>query len=181
MRRVVILGTSGAGKTTLARALAEIHDLPHIDLDALTSGTYPPITGEAFVTRVREIVARSGWVIDGDYQRGLGELVLSRAEVTVWLDLPLRVSLARMWRRTSSDIRAGARTVHIGLLRWVAHEVSSHVRRRFVMPKRLSAHPGLHVVHLRNQEQVDRWLEAQTSRRPRVTFPHTGARARRLS
>src|SRR6266508_7057534 len=101
MPRAVILGTSGAGKSTVARALGEAYRLPHIDLDELTTGSYPPITGEGFVSRVREVVAGPDWIIDGDYQRRLGDLVLSRAEVAVWLDLPLRVSLARMWRRTA--------------------------------------------------------------------------------
>lgn len=161
MRRAVILGTSGAGKSTLARALAEVYGLPYVDLDDLAGSAYPPVTGEAFVTRVREIVAQPYWIIDGDYHRRLGDLVLSRAEVAVWLDLPLRVSLARMWQRTSRDIRAGTRPLQLALAGWVAHEIRSHIRRRFSMPRRLSAHPSLRVVHLRNKQQVDSWLASQ--------------------
>ena len=163
MRRAVILGTSGAGKSTLARALAEVYGLRHIDLDALTSGTYPPVTGEAFMARVREVVTEPGWIIDGDYQRRLGDLVLGRAEVAVWLDLPLRVSLARIWQRTARDVRSGARPFRLALVRWVAHEIRSHIRRRFSMPGRLSAQPGLRVVRLRTQRQVDAWLASQSA------------------
>lgn len=83
MRRAVILGTSGAGKSTVARALADSYQLPHVDLDELTTGTYPPVAGEAFVCRVREVVAQPDWIIDGDYQRSLGDLVLSRAQTAV--------------------------------------------------------------------------------------------------
>lgn len=79
MPRVVILGTSGAGKSTVAHALAHAYRLPHIDLDNLTTDTYPPVTSEAFVSRVREVVAQADWIIDGDYQGTLGDLVLSRA------------------------------------------------------------------------------------------------------
>jgi adenylate kinase family enzyme/GrpB-like predicted nucleotidyltransferase (UPF0157 family) len=158
MRRIVILGTSGAGKSTVARALGDIYRLPHVDLDALTTGTYPPVTGEAFVRRVRDLVASPAWIVDGDYQRSLGDLVLSRAEVAVWLDLPLRTSLARMWRRTAHDVRVGARPFELALTRWVAHEIRSHLRRRFTLHRRLSAHPDLSVVHLRTQREVDAWL-----------------------
>lgn len=161
MHRAVILGTSGAGKSTVARALGDAHRLPHVDLDDLATGTYPPITGAAFVSRVREVAERPDWIIDGDYQRTLGDLVLSRAEVAVWLDLPLRVSLARMWGRTSGRVRTGALRVDFGLVRWVTHEVRSHVWRRFTMRKRLAAHPNLRVVHLRSQQQVDAWLASQ--------------------
>lgn len=161
MRRVVILGTSGAGKSSVARALSDAYHLPHIDLDDLTTGTYPPVTGEAFVSRVCGVVAQPDWIIDGDYQWRLGDLVLSQAELAVWLDLPLRVSLTRMWRRTAQDVRTGALTMHVGLIRWVTHEVRSHIRRRFTMARRLSAHADLCVVHLRNQHQVDAWLASQ--------------------
>ena len=163
MHRAVILGTSGAGKSTVARALSDIYRSPHIDLDDLTTGTYPPVIGEAFVRQVREVLAQPDWIIDGDYQRRLGDLVLSRAEVAVWLDLPLRVSLARMWRRTSQSVRNGELTLRPGLIRWVAHEVRSHIRRRATMRRRLGAHPSLRVVHLRSQQQVDAWLASQSS------------------
>jgi adenylate kinase family enzyme len=161
MHRAVILGTSGAAKSTVARVLGETHRLPHVDLDDLTTGTYPPVTGEAFVSRVREVVARPEWIIDGDYQRTLGDLVLSRAEVAVWLDLPLRVSLARMWRRTSQGVRTGALRLHFRLIEWVTHEIRSHVRRRFTMQRRLAAHPNLQIVRLRSQQQVDAGLASQ--------------------
>lgn len=100
------------------------------------------------------MLERPGWVIDGDYRRLLGDAVLARAELAVWLDLPLRVSLARMWRRT----RARRLRWDAALLRWVVHEVVSHLRRRVTMEPRLARHPVLEVVHLRSQAQVDAWL-----------------------
>jgi adenylate kinase family enzyme len=163
MHRAVIVGTSGAGKSTVARALSGIYGLPHIDLDDLTTGTYPPVTGESFVRRVREVLAQPDWIIDDDYQRMLGDVVLSLADVAVWLDLPLRVSLARMGRRTSQAVRTGELKVHVGLIGWVAHEIRSHIRRRVTMRRRLAAHPSLRVVHLRSQQQVDAWLASQPS------------------
>ncbi len=93
MRRAVILGNERAGKSTVARALSHIYQLPHIDLDHLTTGTYPPVTGEAFVRRVHAVLAQPKWIIDGDYQRRLDDMVISQAELAVWLDLPFRVSL----------------------------------------------------------------------------------------
>lgn len=173
MERVVILGTSGAGKSSVARILGDAYHLPHVDLDELTTGTYPPVTGEAFVRRVREVVAQPHWIIDGDYQRTLRDLVLARAEVAVWLDLPLRVSLARMWRRTFHHARTGARPLYTALSRWVAHEILSHLQRRFTMQSRLSAHPNLRVVHLRTQRQVDAWLASH--RHPETASSGLGA------
>lgn len=163
MRRAVILGTSGAGKSTVARALSHIYQLPHIDLDHLTTGTYPPVTGEAFVRRLHAVLAQPKWIIDGDYQRRLGDMVISQAELAVWLDLPLRVSLGRMSRRTVQRVRSGEMALRTGHIRWVAHEIHSHIRRRITMGRRLAAHPSLRVVHLRSQKQVDAWLATQPS------------------
>jgi adenylate kinase family enzyme len=145
--RVVVLGTSGAGKSTLARALADISGVPHVDLDDISAG-------DDFLPRVRELIEAPGWIIDGDYRRRLGDSVIAAADLAVWLDLPLRVSLARMWRRT---LRRRLRR-EPQLLGWVAHEVRSHLERRFGMERGLRAHEGLVIVHLRSQADVDTWL-----------------------
>ena len=61
MRRVVILGRGGAGKSVLARALSELTGLPTIELDSLFWQPGPvPTPAEAWVARHRELVAGSG-------------------------------------------------------------------------------------------------------------------------
>jgi adenylate kinase family enzyme len=138
---------SGSGKSTVAAALAATHGVRHVDLDDLAEH-------EDFRARVGDVVAGPNWVIDGDYQRVLGDSVLAASDTAVWLDLPLSVSLARMWRRT----------LRLRLLRepslvgWVAHEVRSHLRRRLNMTARLGRHSHIEVVHLRTQAEVDAWL-----------------------
>ena len=46
------------------------------------------------------VVRSDGWVIDGTYLRKLGPLVLDAADTVVWLDLPMRVWMPRLLRRT---------------------------------------------------------------------------------
>ena len=57
---------------------------------------------QAFRERVQAAIAAApdGWIIDGSYAAKLGDLVLEQADTLVWLDLPLRVCLRRLWRRT---------------------------------------------------------------------------------
>ena len=147
MPRIVVLGTSGSGKSTVAAALAAIHGVRHVDLDDLAQH-------EDFRARVADVVATPSWVIDGDYQRVLGDSVLAGSDTAVWLDLPLSVSLARMWRRTLR-LRLVREPSLVG---WVGHEVRSHFRRRLKMSARLRGHSQLEVVHLRTQAEVDAWL-----------------------
>jgi len=69
--RIVVVGTSGAGKTTLAKNIAAALAIPHIELDALhwdpdwrgLSVTDP----DEFIRRVAAATAGDAWVVDGNY------------------------------------------------------------------------------------------------------------------
>jgi adenylate kinase family enzyme len=104
VRRVAIVtSASGCGGTTVGRRLARRLGVPFHELDALfwqPDWTEPD--AEDFRARAAEIVASDSWVIDGSYQSWLGQLVLAEADIVVWLDLPLRVWLPRLLRRTVS-------------------------------------------------------------------------------
>jgi adenylate kinase family enzyme len=109
--RIVVVGTAGAGKTTLAKTLAASLAIPHVELDALhwdpgwqgVSVTDP----DEFVRRVAEATAGDAWVVDGNY--GLvRKLTWQRATHLVWLDYDRPVIMARVIRRTF--VRAMFRT-----------------------------------------------------------------------
>src|SRR5919201_6914695 len=97
--RILILGRTGSGKTTLARELAGALDVPHVELDALYFG--PDFsTAPLSLLRVRTSAAIAGqrWVTDGN-KRAVRDLVWPRADTVVWLDYPLYVSLWRLAKR----------------------------------------------------------------------------------
>jgi adenylate kinase family enzyme len=109
--RIAVVGTTGSGKTTLAKALAVQLTLPYIELDALNwqaewrdlSRTDP----EDFIRRVTVAVAPEAWVLDGAY--GLvRDLVWRRATHLIWLDYERRVIMYRVICR--SLVRATLRT-----------------------------------------------------------------------
>ena len=62
-------------------------------------------TASELRTAIEPILRSDGWVVDSDYRRKLGTLVLERADTVVWLDLPLRVCLRRLWGRTLPRIK----------------------------------------------------------------------------
>jgi adenylate kinase family enzyme len=109
--RIAVVGTTGSGKTTLAKALAAQLALPYIELDAVNwqagwrdlSRTDP----DEFIRRVALAVAADSWVLDGGY--GLvRDVVWRRATHLVWLDYERRVVMRRVIRR--SLVRAALRT-----------------------------------------------------------------------
>jgi adenylate kinase family enzyme len=105
-RRIAVLSSaSGSGKTTLARALATRHGLPYHELDALHHGPdWSEPSAREFKERVAPIVAGPTWVIDGSYRGKLGDLVIARADLVVWIDLPRRVWLPRLVGRSIGRI-----------------------------------------------------------------------------
>ena len=171
-RRIVVKGTSGAGKSTFAADLARRRGLPYIELDALYWGpAWSQPTPEAFRERVRAALAAApeGWVVDGNYDSRLGETVVGAADSIVWLDLPLGVKLRRLWRRTARRIRHGVvlwngnrETWHgafVGRESLFVWTIRAHFRYRRRWPAQLGADPRL--VWLRSGEAARRWLDDQ--------------------
>src|SRR5215218_3376261 len=106
MRRVAIIASaSGNGKTTLGRTVAQRLGVRFVELDPLVHGPNWAETPDDELRRtLGPILAEDGWVIDGDYEHKLGSLVLDAADTIVWLDLPIRVWLPRLARRTARRI-----------------------------------------------------------------------------
>src|SRR5919198_4318977 len=163
--KIVVVGTSGSGKTTVARELARRLGVPHVELDALFHGpSWVETPAEEFRRRVAAATAGEGWVVDGNYESKLGDLVLGRADTVVWLDVPLRVALSRVTRRTIRRIRTGEElwsgnreSWRGGFFGWESMfvwTIRSHLRHRQTRAERLARPPHLRVVRLRSAQQV---------------------------
>jgi adenylate kinase family enzyme len=97
--RAVVIGCSGAGKTTLAKQLAAQHQVCHIELDALhwlpNWQMREVLDFRALATRA---VAPAQWVTDGNY-RAVRDIVWGRATTVIWLNYPLWLVMGRLLRR----------------------------------------------------------------------------------
>lgn len=102
-RRILVVGTSGSGKTTMARRLAERLGLPHIELDELHWGpNWTEEPDEVFRERtLRAVEGCDGWTVDGNYSV-TRDILWPRADTLVWLDYSLPLILWRLTRRTFS-------------------------------------------------------------------------------
>ena len=100
MRRVVVIGTTGSGKSRLAQRLAEQTGLRVIELDALFWGRdWQPAPVELFRHRVEREIGEGGWIVVGNYGQ-VRDLVWRPADTLVWLDLPVTLVMWRLVRRT---------------------------------------------------------------------------------
>ncbi len=116
MKRVLVVGCPGAGKSTFARKLREKTGLPLHYLDMLWwKPDKSHIPREEFDAKLKDIVAGDEWIIDGNYSRTLA-MRLERADTVFMLDFPLDICLA------GAKSRVGTNRVD---LPWVEDEFDS--------------------------------------------------------
>ncbi len=100
MKRIVVVGVAGAGKTTLARQLALRLSLPYVELDVLYwDANWKQASQEVFRERVGQVISGNCWVIDGSYSK-VRDMIWSQADTIIWLDYGLRTAITRLLLRT---------------------------------------------------------------------------------
>lgn len=164
IRRVAIIGSGGAGKTTLARELGAKTGIPVIHLDRLYwSAGWVPTPREGWLERQREVLAQEGWIIDGNYGSTMA-LRLAAANTIIFLDTP---RLRCLWRvlkrrltyanRTCPDMGEGNPERLTGeFLRFVWN----YPKQRPAILQRLAQLEDKRVVHLRGDRAVAQFLAA---------------------
>ncbi len=85
MRKVAIIGSGGAGKSTLARKLGEILDIPVYHLDAIFwKPNWEPIERDELIEKTMKIQETDEWIIDGNYNATM-EFRLQQADTVIFL------------------------------------------------------------------------------------------------
>ena len=161
MQKVLVIGCSGAGKSTFARRLRDITGLPLYYLDRLWhKADRTHITREEFDRVLAEWLARPAWIIDGDYSRTL-PMRLAACDTVFFLDYPTEVCLDAITHRVGQvreDMPWVEETLDPEFYQWVSDFA------RDERPLILSALAGCahspEVVTFRSRAEADAWLAA---------------------
>jgi adenylate kinase family enzyme len=166
-RRILVAGTSGSGKTTLARRIALTLGVPHTEIDALYHGpNWAP--RENFMLDVAAFVSQPTWVTEWQYGK-VRPLLLRRADLLVWLDLPRPVVMGRLVRRTAHRRLKGTAlwngnlkpplstffTDRDHIVRWAWRTHHENAQR---VAEAVTSRKDLSVLRLTRQREVDQWL-----------------------
>ncbi len=169
--RVVVLGTSGSGKTTFARDLASRLGSPHVEFDAYRHGpNWTETPNDIFRQRLDEALSGDRWVADGNYSVAR-DIVWPRATAVIWLDYKFPVVFWRLWWRTIG--RAARRTelwngnreslwghflTKDSLFLWVFKTHWSR-GRRYLSAFDLPEYSHLRVLRFHSPRTTNRWLD----------------------
>jgi adenylate kinase family enzyme len=162
MNRILVIGSPGAGKSTLSHALAERTGLPLFHMDKLhwLSGWIERDRDEAR-GMVEQVLAQDRWIIDGNYGSTL-PLRIKRTDTVVWLDYPTWLCLARVFKRwwqyrgrARPDMTEGCpENLNAEFLLYVlSFRAAWHARNAAAL-----ADFSGRVIRISNPEQADRWL-----------------------
>lgn len=187
--RIVVVGTTGSGKTTMARSLAAQLGLEHVEVDALHWEPEWVMADRAtFRERVDAATVGRRWVADGNYS-AVRDILWGRADTLVWLDYPLPFILMRLTRRTLRRIVRGEELWNGNRESFASQFLSrdslylwalqSHPRHRREYPALLAKPEYAHltVARLRSPRLTARWLHEMCGPR---TSPRPSPKGREL-
>lgn len=120
MIKIIIIGSPGSGKSTFARKLRDITDIPLYYLDMIWhKPDRTNISQEEFDTQLNDILQKDRWIIDGNYQRTL-ESRLEKCDTVFFMDFPIDVCLS------GAESRIGKKRED---LPWIEHEFDEEFRQ----------------------------------------------------
>ena len=167
MKKVLVIGPGGAGKSTFARRLGDLLDIEVKHLDKLywRAGWQEPAKDE-WLERVKELATEESWIMDGNYG-GTLEVRLKQSDTIIFLDMPRLLCLWRITKRrilysgrSRPDMAEGCpEQLNWEFVRWVWH-YSRTSRPKVVKLLRENAETKK-IVWLRSRADVRRFLDGQ--------------------
>jgi len=172
MKRIVVVGTSGAGKTTLAKYLSEKLDLSFIWLDELAwLPGWKMMEQDKLAKIIDEKTSGDRWALDGNYYR-YREIFWPKATHIIWLNYSFRVIFWRCLKRTirrswtkeklfngenRESFYQSFFTKH-SILVWVLKTFWKH-RREYPEMFKVDQYKYVKIIELKNQKELDEFLD----------------------
>jgi adenylate kinase family enzyme len=163
--KIMIVGCAGSGKTTLAKALHQIYQIPLIHLDQhYWSANWVPTPHEAWIEKVHQLMnASTDWIIDGNYTSSMKERLMV-ADQVILLDFSrfqclTSVVLRRIKynKKSRDDMPSGCfEKIDVGFLKWIWNFNHKSRPRILTMIEESNVDD---VIVLKNRTQVKKYIQ----------------------
>ena len=168
IRRINVIGTSGSGKSTFGRSLAQTIQAPYLEMDNLYwKDNWEEPSDEMFFSDLEQALRGDSWVLDGNYSRTT-PLKWARVQLVIWLDLPflltfwqvLRRSVTRAWTQRqiwpdSNNKETFSKMFrHDSVVLWSITSYRRNRSRYSALFHQTEQFPGVHFVRLRSHKEV---------------------------
>jgi len=166
MIRVLVVGTSGAGKTTVPRMIAARVGLTHYASDDFYwQRGWQPAPIDRIDRLLDDVLARPSWVLDGNFEHRW-EDVWNQADQIVWVDYSLPRVLWQVgsrnivWLLSRRSVWSGNRMTLRRAISGIRHALRSHGRKRSAYPQYIARRRHGNVVRLSSRPQTEAWIAA---------------------
>lgn len=165
MKRILVIGSGGAGKSTFAKQLGEKTGIEVVHLDKIhwKPGWVEPAKDEWFKI-VSNVVAKDSWIIDGNFG-GTMETRIERSDTVIFLELPRAVCVWRVVKRflayrnnTRPDMAEGCEEkLDLKFLKWIwDYPTRTKPKVEALLEKFQNAKT---VIRLQSKKEVERFLQ----------------------
>lgn len=99
MKKIIVIGCPGSGKSTFSKALHQVTNIPLFHLDNIFwNADKTTVEKDIFYERISEVLQKSEWILDGNYISTM-EMRMQKSDTVFFLDFPLDVCLAGIAER----------------------------------------------------------------------------------
>lgn len=167
MKRIMIFGFSGSGKSTLAAELGKITGISPVHLDAVHwLPGWVEETRENEIEKLRPVLEKDCWIIDGNYGRVLWEERLEKADTVIFLDVNRFTSFKNAFLRsrryknkTRPDMGEGCNEkFDLEFMYWILYEGRTK-RNRYMEAVKKASLAGKEVHVFKNVNETNKWLK----------------------
>jgi len=169
-KRIIVFGSTGAGKSTLVEHISREFHLPLINMDTLSREAGKSKTPmETFALSTQKSVENDSWILDGSYAI-VQDIIWPRAEAIVWLDYSVWVVTWRLIKRSLYRIFLRKKPERPSKAKPISAEkrtqtylwsILTHNKRRqqYFAALYSSKNKHLHIIRLCNPKDTSKWLE----------------------
>lgn len=174
--KINIVGTTGSGKSTFGRKLAEAKGIPFIEMDRIFWGPdwYEPSDTE-FFKKLETAISSSCWVLDGNYTRTT-HIKWKHVDTVIWLDYSFRKTFLQsvsraikrsynkteLWPDTGNYETFGKMFSADSIIWWCVKNYSKN-RKKYIRVMRNPDYSDIRFIHLRSPQEAEKYLASHSS------------------